>query len=98
PRLKRVIALGGRPGPGWYTWNDLEDGPAASRPDLDARAAAIRPADVHNIQFTSGTTGLPKGAMLTHRNILVNAYYTGERLCYKAADRVCVPVPFYHCF
>ena len=53
---------------------------------------------MHNIQFTSGTTGLPKGAMLTHRNMLMNAYYTGERLRYSAADRVCVPVPFYHCF
>ena len=53
---------------------------------------------MHNIQFTSGTTGLPKGAMLTHRNVLLNAFYTGDRLRYTAADRVCVPVPFYHCF
>ena len=58
----------------------------------------MRADDVHNIQFTSGTTGLPKGAMLTHRNVLLNAFYTGERLRYTAADRVCVPVPFYHCF
>jgi fatty-acyl-CoA synthase len=98
PRLKRVIALGARPGPGWYTWDDLQHGPRASQSELEARSGSIKPADVHNIQFTSGTTGLPKGAMLTHRNILVNACYTGERLRYTAADRVCVPVPFYHCF
>jgi fatty-acyl-CoA synthase len=98
PRLKRVIALGERPGPGWWTWSDLEQGPRASRSDIESRAGMIRPTDVHNVQFTSGTTGLPKGAMLTHRNILMNAYYTGERLRYSGADRVCVPVPFYHCF
>ena len=59
---------------------------------------SARAGDVYNIQFTSGTTGLPKGAMLTHRNVLMNAFYTGERLRYTADDRVCVPVPFYHCF
>ena len=99
PRLKRLIALGDRPGPGWWTWADLEAGDDGSLPELAARAASrSTAADVHNIQFTSGTTGLPKGAMLTHRNVLMNAYYTGERLRYTAADRVCVPVPFYHCF
>jgi fatty-acyl-CoA synthase len=98
PRLKQVIALGDRPGPGWRTWNDLDHGPHATRAELEARARAVAPTDVHNIQFTSGTTGLPKGAMLTHRNILMNAYYTGERLRYSALDRVAVPVPFYHCF
>ena len=98
PRFKRVIALGERPGPGWWTWADLEQGPRASRSDVETRAGMIQPTDVHNVQFTSGTTGLPKGAMLTHRNILMNAYYTGERLRYSGADRVCVPVPFYHCF
>jgi fatty-acyl-CoA synthase len=98
PRLKRVISLGERPGPGWWTWTDLEQGPEASRSELESRAQAIQATDVHNMQFTSGTTGLPKGAMLTHRNILMNAYYTGERLRYSATDRVCVPVPFYHCF
>ena len=98
PRLKRLIALGDRPGPGWWTWADLEHRPRASDLELAARARAVVATDVHNIQFTSGTTGLPKGAMLTHRNILMNAYYTGERLRYSAEDRVCVPVPFYHCF
>jgi fatty-acyl-CoA synthase len=98
PQLRRLIALDGRPSPGWWTWSDLEAGDAGSRPELEARSRAARAADVYNIQFTSGTTGLPKGAMLTHRNVLMNAFYTGERLRYSADDRVCVPVPFYHCF
>jgi fatty-acyl-CoA synthase len=54
--------------------------------------------DPINIQYTSGTTGSPKGATLSHHNILNNAFFTGERLGYTEADRVCVPVPFYHCF
>jgi fatty-acyl-CoA synthase len=98
PCLKRVVSLGDRPGPGWFTWADGQSGARADAPRLEARAAAVRAEDVHNIQFTSGTTGLPKGAMLTHRNVLLNAYYVGERLRYSSADRVCVPVPFYHCF
>jgi fatty-acyl-CoA synthase len=96
PALRRLVALGERPGPGWLTWSDLERGAAAT--DLAAREASIRPGDVYNIQFTSGTTGLPKGAMLTHRNVLLNAYYIGQRVRYTERDRVCVPVPFYHCF
>jgi fatty-acyl-CoA synthase len=97
PRLKRLIALGERPGPGWWTWADAENG-HRDQQAVEACARAVRSGDVHNIQFTSGTTGLPKGAMLTHRNVLANAFYTGDRLRYTAADRVCVPVPFYHCF
>ena len=54
--------------------------------------------DVINIQYTSGTTGFPKGVLLTHNNILNNAFSVGELLGLTPADRVCVPVPFYHCF
>jgi fatty-acyl-CoA synthase len=68
------------------------------RSDVDRRAATLRPDDPINIQYTSGTTGLPKGATLTHRNILNNGYFVGETLAYTERDRVCIPVPFYHCF
>jgi fatty-acyl-CoA synthase len=98
PRLKRLVALADRPGPGWFSWADLERQAGCSLADLEAREKALAAGDVQNIQFTSGTTGLPKGAMLTHRNLLMNAYYVGQRLRYTAFDRVCVPVPFYHCF
>jgi fatty-acyl-CoA synthase len=96
PTLRRLVALGERPGPGWLTWSDLDRGEVST--ELAAREAASRPGDVYNIQFTSGTTGLPKGAMLTHRNVLMNAYYIGRRVRYSEHDRVCIPVPFYHCF
>jgi fatty-acyl-CoA synthase len=96
PALRRLVTLASQPGPGWLTWEDLEaDGPS---PELSARASQALPEDVFNIQFTSGTTGMPKGAMLTHRNVLLNAYYIAERMRYTPEDRVCVPVPFYHCF
>ena len=62
------------------------------------REASLAPSDAINIQYTSGTTGLPKGATLSHRNILNNAHFTAEVLRYTEHDRVCVPVPFYHCF
>src|SRR5262245_6549148 len=98
PALRRLIALGDRPGPGWWTWGDLEGERGCSLEELADREHVVAPSDVVNIQFTSGTTGLPKGAMLTHRNLLMNAFYVGQRLRYTADDRVCVPVPFYHCF
>jgi len=98
PRLKRLIALGERPGPGWQSWSSLERQGDTTHSALETCKNAVRAGDVHNIQFTSGTTGLPKGAMLTHCNVLTNAFYTGDRLRYTSADRVCVPVPFYHCF
>ncbi len=60
--------------------------------------SSLRPEDPINIQYTSGTTGFPKGATLSHRNILNNGYFVGELCRYTEADRVCIPVPFYHCF
>jgi fatty-acyl-CoA synthase len=100
PMLKRAVAIGERPGPGWLNWEDLEStaGTLAIEEALNARGREARHDHVFNIQFTSGTTGLPKGAMLTHRNVLMNAYYIGQRTGYTEGDRVCVPVPFYHCF
>ena len=65
---------------------------------LLARRMSLSPYDPINIQYTSGTTGHPKGATLTHHNILNNAYLVGETLGYTRADRVCVPVPLFHTF
>jgi fatty-acyl-CoA synthase len=74
---------------------------AAGRVPVDRlreRSASLRPEDPINIQYTSGTTGFPKGATLSHRNILNNGYFTAEGCGYTENDRVCIPVPFYHCF
>ncbi len=80
-------------------WEDLlADGEDVAEADLEAIEATLDPADPINVQFTSGTTGAPKGATLSHRNILNNGYFTGRILRYAENDRVCVPVPFYHCF
>ena len=65
---------------------------------LDEVAAGLSPHDPINIQYTSGTTGNPKGAMLSHRNILLNAFYAGECQRLDHTDRICLPVPLYHCF
>ncbi len=91
--LERVVFLGGE------DWSELLAGaPAVDDDDFRARSDALRPDDAINIQYTSGTTGFPKGATLTHRNILNNGYFVGEHCRYTEADRVCIPVPFYHCF
>jgi fatty-acyl-CoA synthase len=80
-------------------WDDLlADGERVDEADLAAVEATLDPHDPINVQFTSGTTGAPKGATLSHRNILNNGYFTGLVLRYTERDRVCVPVPFYHCF
>ncbi|GAA1940021.1 AMP-binding protein [Amycolatopsis minnesotensis] len=76
----------------------LEAGRAADSSLLAAKQAALSPDDPINIQYTSGTTGFPKGATLSHHNILNNGFFVGELINYSDADRVCLSVPFYHCF
>ncbi len=76
----------------------IAGGAGVAQAELDARAARLGFDDPVNIQYTSGTTGAPKGATLTHHNILNNGYFVGEGCHYTAEDRVCIPVPFYHCF
>lgn len=73
-------------------------GREADRARLDEVAATLRADDPINIQYTSGTTGFPKGATLSHHNILNNGFFVGELCRYTERDRICVPVPFYHCF
>jgi fatty-acyl-CoA synthase len=95
--LERVIYLGS---PDWDGLFDAAgaDAGGAGRDTLAARSAALAFDDPINIQYTSGTTGFPKGATLSHHNILNNAYFVGAGCGYSDKDRVCVPVPFYHCF
>lgn len=83
-------------GPGWEAL--LERGRSGDRAALARAQAALDPDDPINIQYTSGTTGFPKGATLSHHNILNNGYFVGESCGYDERDRVCIPVPFYHCF
>jgi len=81
------------------TWHDLlTRGDAVDMARLRAREAELQFDDAANIQYTSGTTGSPKGATLSHHNILNNGFFIGEALAYGPDDRICVPVPFYHCF
>lgn len=99
PRLRRVVSIKSDAAPGMYTYAEfLRLGDAVAADRIDAASREITAGDSVNMQFTSGTTGSPKGAMLTHRNLLFNAYYVGERLHLTEQDRMCIPVPFYHCF
>ena len=91
PGLKTVVLLGS---PQWQAL--LETGRRMDRRALDA--IELDTDDPINIQYTSGTTGFPKGATLSHHNILNNGFFVGELCNYTEADRICIPVPFYHCF
>ncbi|TQM31420.1 AMP-binding protein [Nocardia bhagyanarayanae] len=91
PGLDQVLILGGA------DWAAVADAPVDAE-RLAAVAQALSADDPINIQYTSGTTGFPKGATLSHHNILNNGYFVGELCGYTEQDRICVPVPFYHCF
>ena len=87
------------PRAGFIAWPEfLSAGEAVSAADLDAATAGLDTDDAINIQYTSGTTGFPKAVLLTHHNILNNAYFTAQAMRFDENDRLCVPVPFYHCF
>jgi fatty-acyl-CoA synthase len=107
PFLRRVVVYDAdvplqteRPAPGFMVWQDVIAAGEieADRCDLDALTASLDRDEAINIQYTSGTTGFPKSVVLSHHNILNNAYFAAQAMRFTADDRLCVPVPFYHCF
>jgi fatty-acyl-CoA synthase len=99
PFLKTVIRLGEQKTPGMLNFGELTlDASDAEIESLEALGRRLQFDDPINIQFTSGTTGSPKGATLTHHNILNNGFFIGEAMRFSERDRLCIPVPLYHCF
>jgi fatty-acyl-CoA synthase len=99
PSLRIVIQIGTDTVPGAIPFDSVyEMGGAAEQARLTDLAGILQFDEPINIQFTSGTTGLPKGATLTHHNILNNGYFLGQAMAYTEQDKVCIPVPLYHCF
>jgi fatty-acyl-CoA synthase len=99
PKLRHLVRLGSEPSPGMYNFSELLKlaGPA-QHSRLGSVASRLDPDDAINVQFTSGTTGLPKGATLSHFNIVNNARFTAGAMHLGATDKLCIPVPLYHCF
>ena len=99
PDLHTLISLGTESVAGFFNYSELVDAidPQGQRRLTDC-GQNLQFDDPINVQFTSGTTGLPKAATLTHHNILNNAYFSGERMRFSPEDRLCIPVPMYHCF
>ncbi len=99
PALEYVIRMGGAKSAGMLNFDDLLGNPSAAEMEaLELLGEQLQFDDAINIQFTSGTTGAPKGATLSHHNILNNGYFVGEAMRLTADDRLCIPVPLYHCF
>lgn len=99
PQLRHVIRLGSEQTPGMLNFDQLMAEPDSGQlAQLASLGAALQFDDPVNIQFTSGTTGSPKGATLTHHNILNNGFFIGEAMKLTHIDRLCIPVPLYHCF
>ncbi|WP_175578109.1 AMP-binding protein [Indiicoccus explosivorum] len=99
PHLKRVIVMSDNSYPGIYTWSEFEAfAEQVTEEVLEERYRSMDPDDVINIQYTSGTTGFPKGVMLTHINVVNNGQRNGDYMRLTEHDRLCIPVPFFHCF
>jgi len=99
PTLQRLVVLDDQAPAGLLSWDDLRDMARRTSADaLRAREERLQFDDPVNLQYTSGTTGFPKGAMLSHHNLLNNGYFVARGCAYTEADRVCIPVPLYHCF
>lgn len=99
PTVRALILTDDAPPPGFIAYRAVESsGVAADHARLQQLRSILQPEDAINIQFTSGTTGLPKGATLSHHNIVNNGYFVAQRMAFTHADRLCIPVPLYHCF
>ncbi|MGC9435211.1 MAG: AMP-binding protein [Methanomicrobiales archaeon] len=99
PFLRNAIFMGDVSYHGMYTWTDLlEKADAVSDGELCERRASLDFDDAINIQYTSGTTGYPKGVVLTHHGLVNNGFIIGKGMRFGPGDRLCIPVPFYHCF
>ncbi len=99
PHLKNLVFIGGPPPAGMWGWNDLLTmSGSSSEGSLREREAQLRPHDPISIQYTSGTTGAPMGAVLSHFNLVNNARMLAATMKLTPQDRLCIPVPFYHCF
>lgn len=99
PHFKRVIVMNSNNYPGIYTWDEFEAfAENVSDSEYEERFRSMDPDDVINIQYTSGTTGFPKGVMLTHLNVVNNGKLIGDTMNLTERDRLCIPVPFFHCF